>query len=209
MAGRFRHGVAIHWWSTLGAQPSGVPIGLPGWHSDDETLYGSNATIGSVSLGAARDFVMRNRSDHNRKITFSLGQGDILIMRGPPLQPCNLRRPLSLPACQSLPRSLIPFNRRRFGQPYPWSFPGKAAAASPSLAASKFRMQPPQAQLRRTGPTASPSAPSSRTAESTSHSGRSSDRSESSAVWRKMETIPEWAAERMPFPARSKRPSCC
>mmetsp|Transcript_28943 Transcript_28943/g.81510 ORF Transcript_28943/g.81510 Transcript_28943/m.81510 type:complete len:271 (-) Transcript_28943:478-1290(-) len=53
-----------------------------GWHSDDESLYGKNATIGSVSFGAPRDFVMRRRADHSDKLVFKLGPGDILIMKG-------------------------------------------------------------------------------------------------------------------------------
>jgi len=53
-----------------------------GWHSDDETLYGKNTTIGSVSLGSARDFLLRRNADHQDKLTFKLCKGDILIMQG-------------------------------------------------------------------------------------------------------------------------------
>eukprot|EP00191_Tetraselmis_sp_GSL018_P011366 CAMPEP_0177615660 /NCGR_PEP_ID=MMETSP0419_2-20121207/23601_1 /TAXON_ID=582737 /ORGANISM="Tetraselmis sp., Strain GSL018" /LENGTH=134 /DNA_ID=CAMNT_0019113387 /DNA_START=319 /DNA_END=722 /DNA_ORIENTATION=- len=49
-----------------------------GWHSDDETLYGKNTTIGSVSLGSARDFLLRRNADHQDKLTFKLCKGDIL-----------------------------------------------------------------------------------------------------------------------------------
>lgn len=53
-----------------------------GWHSDNEGLFGPNPTIASVSFGARRDFVLRRNSDHSQKWKCSLGEGDILIMKG-------------------------------------------------------------------------------------------------------------------------------
>merc|ERR1719498_221513 len=52
------------------------------WHSDNEPLYGENPTIASISLGAARDFVMKKIADHSQKWTFLLEPGDLLLMSG-------------------------------------------------------------------------------------------------------------------------------
>ena len=51
------------------------------WHSDNEALYGPQPVIGSVSLGEARDFVLRENDDHDHKLMFSLGNGDMLTMQ--------------------------------------------------------------------------------------------------------------------------------
>ncbi|KAI3424264.1 hypothetical protein D9Q98_009618 [Chlorella vulgaris] len=53
------------------------------WHSDSEPLYGSNPTIASISLGAARDFLLRRNADHSDKYRFRLGGGALLAMSGP------------------------------------------------------------------------------------------------------------------------------
>ncbi|KAL3132616.1 hypothetical protein ABBQ32_009144 [Trebouxia sp. C0010 RCD-2024] len=53
-----------------------------GWHSDNEKLYGDNPTIGSVSFGATRRFLLRSNSDHSDKWVCDLASGDILIMKG-------------------------------------------------------------------------------------------------------------------------------
>lgn len=53
-----------------------------GWHSDDESMYGKNSTICSVSLGQSRDFQVREKADKTRKLAWSLGQGDVLAMAG-------------------------------------------------------------------------------------------------------------------------------
>eukprot|EP00884_Botryococcus_braunii_P008453 jgi/Botrbrau1/17609/Bobra.0166s0046.1 len=53
-----------------------------GWHSDNEPLYGHTPTIGSVSFGAPRDFLLRQNSDHSKKIKMGLGKGDVLVMEG-------------------------------------------------------------------------------------------------------------------------------
>ena len=53
-----------------------------GWHSDDETLYGRDAPICSVSLGQPREFYLRKKSDHKHKLEYCLGQGDVFVMKG-------------------------------------------------------------------------------------------------------------------------------
>ena len=53
-----------------------------GWHADDETLYGKDSTICSVSLGQARDFQLREKANKWRKLTYSLGDGDFFVMSG-------------------------------------------------------------------------------------------------------------------------------
>ncbi|KAK3276132.1 hypothetical protein CYMTET_15777 [Cymbomonas tetramitiformis] len=52
------------------------------WHSDNERLYGPSPTIGSVSLGATRDFMMKSILDPPEKYCFPLGGGAALVMRG-------------------------------------------------------------------------------------------------------------------------------
>lgn len=53
-----------------------------GFHSDDEPLYGPNPTIGSVSFGQQRDFVLKLKADTSQQVKFSLGDGHILVMEG-------------------------------------------------------------------------------------------------------------------------------
>lgn len=53
-----------------------------GWHSDDEPELGPMPLIASVSLGAARRFLLRRRDDHARKAEYRLGHGDLLLMAG-------------------------------------------------------------------------------------------------------------------------------
>lgn len=52
------------------------------WHADNEKLYGNNSTIASVSFGASREFVLRCREDPKRILSYSLGDGDLLVMAG-------------------------------------------------------------------------------------------------------------------------------
>ncbi|RZZ89449.1 alpha-ketoglutarate-dependent dioxygenase AlkB [Pseudoxanthomonas winnipegensis] len=54
-----------------------------GWHSDDEPELGAEPVIASLSLGAARRFVLRRRDDHAVKQTLVLAPGSLLVMRGP------------------------------------------------------------------------------------------------------------------------------
>jgi hypothetical protein len=53
-----------------------------GWHADDETLYGKNSTICSISLGHTRDFHLREKANHLNKRSYSLGNGDLFVMAG-------------------------------------------------------------------------------------------------------------------------------
>ncbi|MFT6311093.1 MAG: alkylated DNA repair dioxygenase AlkB [Porticoccus sp.] len=53
-----------------------------GWHSDDEAELGVNPVVASISLGAERDFVLRNKSDTSEQHKFNLANGSLLIMRG-------------------------------------------------------------------------------------------------------------------------------
>ena len=53
-----------------------------GWHSDDEPELGTEPVIASLSLGAARRFVMRLRADHAVRAEWRLADGDLLVMRG-------------------------------------------------------------------------------------------------------------------------------
>jgi alkylated DNA repair dioxygenase AlkB len=53
-----------------------------GWHSDDEPELGPEPVIASVSLGAARRFVLRRRDDHSVRREFVLEPGSLLVMRG-------------------------------------------------------------------------------------------------------------------------------
>jgi alkylated DNA repair dioxygenase AlkB len=57
-----------------------------GWHSDDEPELGPRAPgdvlIASVSLGAARRFVLRHRRRKDERRELALGGGDLLVMGG-------------------------------------------------------------------------------------------------------------------------------
>ncbi|BDA42687.1 DNA oxidative demethylase ALKBH2 [Coccomyxa sp. Obi] len=53
------------------------------FHSDNEPLYGGDVcTIGSASFGSARDFILRRNADHHDKLSYPLGCGDVLVMKG-------------------------------------------------------------------------------------------------------------------------------
>lgn len=56
-----------------------------GFHRDNERGLDPNDTIASVSLGAARDFRIREIA-RERSWTVSLGHGDLLLMHGPDSQ---------------------------------------------------------------------------------------------------------------------------
>nr|ACH87585.1 hypothetical protein [Dunaliella viridis] len=53
-----------------------------GWHADNEKLYGDTPTIASLSFGSARDFILRKIEDNSDKYKFTLGPGDLLVMKG-------------------------------------------------------------------------------------------------------------------------------
>ncbi|CAF0733279.1 unnamed protein product [Rotaria sordida] len=52
------------------------------YHSDDEHWLGDQPCIASLSLGAERDFYMKNKLNENLKQNFILNSGDLIIMRG-------------------------------------------------------------------------------------------------------------------------------
>ena len=55
-----------------------------GWHADDEPSLGPDPTIVSISLGSARRFMIKPKSDGPglARYAVSLGHGDLLVMRG-------------------------------------------------------------------------------------------------------------------------------
>lgn len=53
-----------------------------GWHSDDEPELGAEPVIASLTLGAARRFLLRRRDDHALKAEYLLEHGDLLVMAG-------------------------------------------------------------------------------------------------------------------------------
>jgi alkylated DNA repair dioxygenase AlkB len=55
------------------------------WHSDDEPELGDAPLIASVSLGAARRFLLRRRDAPGERCGIELGNGSMLLML-PPLQ---------------------------------------------------------------------------------------------------------------------------
>lgn len=52
------------------------------WHSDDEPELGPAPIIASLSLGATRRFLMRQKADHVVVREFELTHGSLLIMSG-------------------------------------------------------------------------------------------------------------------------------
>ncbi len=53
-----------------------------GWHSDSEPELGAQPVIASLSLGATRRFVLKDRQDPARKLALELPSGSLLLMRG-------------------------------------------------------------------------------------------------------------------------------
>ncbi len=53
-----------------------------GWHADDEKELGENPVIASVSIGAARRFQLKHRSNSNLKYQLDLEHGSLLLMMG-------------------------------------------------------------------------------------------------------------------------------
>lgn len=74
----------------LGQEPASVLVNhyrdgrdCVSWHADDEPEHGPDPTIASVSLGAARRFLLRPRRDPGgRKHELLLAGGSLLVMRG-------------------------------------------------------------------------------------------------------------------------------
>lgn len=53
-----------------------------GWHSDNEPELGPYPLIASLSLGATRRFVLKQRQDPSRKLELELPHGSLLVMGG-------------------------------------------------------------------------------------------------------------------------------
>ena len=53
-----------------------------GWHSDDEKDLIQNADSASISLGATRDFYVRQRETHEVVVKVNLSHGSLLMMKG-------------------------------------------------------------------------------------------------------------------------------
>lgn len=53
-----------------------------GWHSDSEAELGPQPAIASLSLGAPRRFVLKQRRDPSVKLAVELPPGSLLLMRG-------------------------------------------------------------------------------------------------------------------------------
>lgn len=53
-----------------------------GWHADDELELGHHPVIASVNFGETRDFFVRRRDDHQKKLVLPLKHGTLLLMRG-------------------------------------------------------------------------------------------------------------------------------
>jgi alkylated DNA repair dioxygenase AlkB len=73
-----------------------------GWHSDDEPELGDRPVIASVSLGAERRFLLRERRKGARSRALTLGHGSLLLMHGDLQQRCQ----------HALPRTLKPVDAR-------------------------------------------------------------------------------------------------
>ena len=73
-----------------------------GWHSDDEPELGPVPVIASISLGAARRFVLKHRRAPDQKRVLELGHGSLLLMAGDTQR--NYRH--------ALPRTMRPVNER-------------------------------------------------------------------------------------------------
>ena len=54
-----------------------------GWHSDDEKELGKNPTIASLSFGASRDMLFKNKNNPSLKvIKILIENGSLLVMKG-------------------------------------------------------------------------------------------------------------------------------
>jgi alkylated DNA repair dioxygenase AlkB len=51
------------------------------WHSDKESIMGSQPVIGSVSFGQVRSFDIRNKADHAERYSMRLEHGSLLLMK--------------------------------------------------------------------------------------------------------------------------------
>nr|WP_067060401.1 alpha-ketoglutarate-dependent dioxygenase AlkB [Mucilaginibacter sp. L294] len=51
------------------------------WHSDKESIMGSQPMIASVSFGEVRSFDIRSKTDHSEKYSIRLEHGSFLLMK--------------------------------------------------------------------------------------------------------------------------------
>jgi alkylated DNA repair dioxygenase AlkB len=52
-----------------------------GFHADDEPELGTNPVIGSLSLGAVRNFILKHKTSREKR-AFALAHGSLLVMGG-------------------------------------------------------------------------------------------------------------------------------
>lgn len=53
-----------------------------GWHADNENELGTNPTIASLSLGGAREFQLKHQQHPDKKVSITLNDGDLVILKG-------------------------------------------------------------------------------------------------------------------------------
>jgi len=88
------------------------------WHADDETEFGPEPVIGSLSLGATRRFDFRRVDDHAMKLSFDLHHGDLVVMRG---------------TTQALWRHRVPKTKKQVGERINLTFRKVIPASEPRL----------------------------------------------------------------------------
>ena len=81
-----------------------------GWHADDEPEIDQRAPIASLSLGATRDFQLRDRITSKEKISLALADGDLLVMH----PGCQSRWMHSVPQRRKVQNTRINLTFRRF-----------------------------------------------------------------------------------------------
>ena len=81
-----------------------------GWHADDEPEIDQRAPIASLSLGATRDFQLRDRITSKEKISLALADGDLLVMH----PGCQSRWMHSVPQRRKVQSTRINLTFRRF-----------------------------------------------------------------------------------------------
>ncbi len=52
------------------------------WHADKDTIPGLKTDIVSLSIGQARNFDFRNKTDHRQQYSIRLEHGSLLLMKG-------------------------------------------------------------------------------------------------------------------------------
>jgi alkylated DNA repair dioxygenase AlkB len=80
------------------------------FHSDP-SAYGDNTWIASVSLGEEREFLLRNKEDHNEVHSYILGTGSLIIMG----EHCQDRYEHAIPRDPKYRNPRINLTFRRYG----------------------------------------------------------------------------------------------